>query len=138
MPAEEHRRGMAALATTSTQRLVTILDDDESLRRSLPELLGALAVATRTFASAEEFLDSGMVATTQCLILDVAMPEMSGPELQQELVRRGHAVPIIFISGRTDDALRETLIGRGAIDCLVKPFSYERLRTALEQAVGGL
>ena len=138
MPAEEHRRGMAALATTSTQRLVAIVDDDESLRRSLPELLGALAVATRTFASAEEFLDSGMVATTQCLILDVAMPEMSGPELQQELVRRGHAVPIIFISGRTDDALRETLIGRGAIDCLVKPFSYERLRTALEQAVGGL
>ena len=117
---------------------MAIVDDDESVRRSLPELLDAFAVATRTFASAREFLDSGVIETTQCLILDVAMPGMSGPELQQELERRGHAVPIIFISGRTDDALRETLIGRGAIDCLVKPFSSQRLRAALEQAVGDL
>ena len=138
MPAAEHRRGMTAVGTTSTQRLVAIVDDDESLRRSLPDLLGALAVATRTFESAQEFLDSGLIETTQCLILDVSMPEMSGPELQQELVRRGHVMPIIFISGRTDDALRETLIARGAIDCLVKPFSSQRLLAALEQAVGDL
>jgi FixJ family two-component response regulator len=138
MPVAEHRRGMTAVGTTSTQRFVAIVDDDESLRRSLPELLGALAVATRTFESAQAFLRSGLIETTQCLILDVGMPEMSGPELQQELVRLGHAVPIIFISGRTDDALRKTLIARGAIDCLVKPFSSQRLRAALEQAIGDL
>jgi FixJ family two-component response regulator len=71
---------------------------------------------------------------TSCLILDVAMPEMSGPELQQELTRRGQSLPIIFISGRADEAMREQLLARGAVACLLKPFSFQQLRAALEQA----
>ena len=129
---------MAAPVTAPSNRLVVVVDDDESVRRALPDLLGALAVEATTFASAQEFLDSGLVAQTRCLILDVAMPGMSGPELQQELARRGHSLPIIFISGRTDDAMRERHIGRGAVDYLIKPFSYEQLRAALEQALGDL
>jgi FixJ family two-component response regulator len=129
---------MTAPVTAPLNRLVVVVDDDESVRRALPELLGALAVAAATFASAQEFLDSGVVAQTRCLILDVAMPGMSGPELQQELTRRGHSLPIIFISGRTDDAMRKRLIARGAVDYLIKPFSYQQLRAALEQALGDL
>ncbi len=124
----------ATTELAQTTRSVAIVDDDASVRQSLPELLHAIGIQAATFASAREFLDSDQAAMTSCLILDVAMPEMSGPELQQELTRRGQPLPIIFISGRADEAMREQLLARGAVACLLKPFSFQQLRAALEQA----
>lgn len=119
----------------TTQPLVAIVDDDESVRESLPDLLRGLGFAARTFGSADAFLASKDIFRAQCLLLDVCMPGMSGPELQQELVSRGVSVPIIFITARTDESVREKLMQRGAAACLFKPFSELQLRTALDVAL---
>lgn len=116
--------------------LVSVVDDDESVRESLPDLLKELGFAAQAFASAEEFLESKYVSATRCLLLDVAMPGMSGPELQQELSRRGHPIAIIFISAGADEKLCRQLIARGAVDCLLKPFSEQTLKAALGAALG--
>lgn len=117
--------------------LVSIVDDDESVRESLPGLLSTLGFTATAFASAKAFLASGEVCNTQCLILDVAMPDMSGPQLQTELRRRGLNVPIIFITAESDGQLRAALLAQGAVECLFKPFSDEDLRSALVLALGG-
>lgn len=117
--------------------LVSIVDDDESVRESLPDLVRELGFAAQAFASADEFLTSDSIAATRCLILDISMPGMSGPELQTELTRRGHAIAIIFITARVDPTARRQLIARGAVDCLLKPFSEQQLKTALEAALPG-
>ena len=114
--------------------LVSIVDDDESVRESLPDLLKELGFASETFSSAEEFLASGGIPRTQCLILDVAMPGMCGPELQEELNRRKIKIPIVFITGQRDETLRLRLIERGAIACLIKPFSDTAMLEALNCA----
>jgi len=114
--------------------VVSIVDDDESVRESLPDLLKEFGLASQTFSSAEEFLASNGIARTQCLILDVAMPGMCGPELQEELSRRKIKIPIIFITGNRDEALRSRLIERGAIACLIKPFSDAAMLEALNSA----
>lgn len=119
----------------TTQPLVAIVDDDESVRESLPDLLRQLGFAARAFASADEFLSSKDMLRTQCLLLDVCMPGMSGPELQQELVSRGVQVPIVFITARADESVRERLMQRGAAACLFKPFSELQLRAALDAAL---
>src|ERR1700752_3515615 len=110
--------------------LVSVVDDDESVRESLPDLLKELGFAASAFASGDEFLASGSVVATQCLLLDIAMPGMSGPELQQELTLRGYAIPIIFITARVEEAVRQRLLRQGAVECLFKPFSEEQLRAA--------
>lgn len=115
--------------------LVAIVDDDESVRESLPHLVRELGFAARAFASAEAFLASNSLDQTRCLILDVAMPGMSGPALQAELSRRQHRIPIVFISAHEDDAVRSRLIDAGAVDCLLKPFSSTALRAALNAAL---
>ncbi|HEV7607810.1 MAG TPA: response regulator [Steroidobacteraceae bacterium] len=115
--------------------LVSVVDDDESVRESLPDLLRELGFAAQAFASAGEFLTSGDIAGTRCLILDVAMPGMSGPELQRELAIRGEKLKIVFITARADEAVRKLLLAQGAVDCLFKPFSEQQLRTALEAAL---
>jgi FixJ family two-component response regulator len=115
--------------------LVSVVDDDESVRESLPDLLREFGFAVQAFASAEAFLASGHVDATRCLILDVAMPGMSGPDLQDELIRRGHAIPIIFITAHGDAADRPRLIRQGAVDCLFKPFSEAALLKALHAAL---
>lgn len=115
--------------------LVSVVDDDESVRESLPDLLREFGFAARTFSSAEEFLASDCVHQTRCLILDVAMPGMTGPDLQQELKRRRQAIPIIFITGDTDAMLRARLIERGAVECLLKPISDAALLQALNVAL---
>jgi len=115
--------------------LVSIVDDDESVRESLPDLLREFGFASETFSSAEEFLASDGIARTQCLILDVAMPGMCGPELQEELKRRKIEVPVVFITGQRDEALRSRLIERGAIACLIKPFSDAAMLEALNSAL---
>jgi FixJ family two-component response regulator len=116
--------------------LVAVVDDDESVRESLPDLVRALGFEVRAFASAEDFLGSDCFDTTQCMLLDIAMPGMSGPELQQELARRGKAIPIIFITAHADAGVRPQVLARGAITCLVKPFSEDELVEALDDALG--
>jgi FixJ family two-component response regulator len=121
--------------TTDERALVTVVDDDESVRESLPDLLRALGFSASAFASAHEFLTSAELSGTRCLLLDVAMPGMSGPELQQRLKQLGHAIPIIFITARADLAVRQQLIALGAVECLFKPFNEHDLRAALDAAM---
>ena len=123
-------------AAISERALVCVVDDDQSVREALPDLLRELGFSTKAFASAEEFLKSGAVSNAKCLILDVAMPGMSGPELHRELIARGHAVQVIFITARPDPAKRQQLIKQGAVDCLFKPFSAQALKAALDTAMG--
>ena len=121
----------------ATRPLVTVVDDDESVRESLPDLLREFGFAAQTFASAEEFLASGLMDETHCLILDIAMPGMSGPDLQRELKARRQAIPIVFITAHGDAADRPRLLQQGAVECLFKPFSDTALRAALDAALGG-
>lgn len=120
---------------TAERSLVSIVDDDESVRESLPDLLKVCGFAVRAFSSAEEFLASGLVEQTECLILDVAMPGMSGPDLQRELKRRKQEIPTIFITARQDDAMRSRMLEQGAVECLFKPFSETALLDAIETAL---
>jgi FixJ family two-component response regulator len=124
-------------AALPAQTLVSVVDDDESVRESLPDLLREFGFAAKAFASADEFLSSGCISATHSLILDIAMPGMSGPELQHELTVRGHAIPIIFITARADESLRRQLIAQGAVACLLKPFSEQELKAALDTALPG-
>jgi len=117
--------------------VVVIVEDDESVRESLPDLLSQLGYSARAFVSAEEFLASDAVAEARCLILDIGLPGMSGPDLQRELIRRGHSIPIIFITGRADRSIPPGLLKDGAIACLFKPFSERDLRDALNAALQG-
>ena len=118
----------------SKRSLVSIVDDDESVRESLPDLLRQLGFAAQAFSSAQAFLDSDAVSETNCLILDIAMPGMSGPDLQQELVQRRQAIPIVFITANGDSAVRSRLLAQGAVECLFKPFSETALLDALNAA----
>ena len=115
--------------------LVSIVDDDESVRESLPDLLKEFGFASQTFSSAEEFLAKDGISRSKCMILDVAMPGMGGPELQKELNRRKIKIPIIFITGLRDEMLRSRLIEQGAITCLIKPFSDAAMLEALNSAL---
>jgi FixJ family two-component response regulator len=115
--------------------LVSIVDDDESVRESLPDLLKEFGFASQTFCSAREFLEADGISRTKCLILDVVMPGMGGTELQQELNRRKSKVPIIFITAQRDETVRLHLIEEGAVACLIKPFSDTALLKALNSAV---
>jgi FixJ family two-component response regulator len=119
------------------QALVSVVDDDESVRESLPDLLREFGFAAQAFASADEFLKSGDLSATRCLLLDITMPGMSGPELQHELTVRGHTIAIIFITARADETVRRQLITRGAVECLFKPFSEQALKAALDAALQG-
>ena len=119
-----------------SRSLVSVVDDDESVRESLPDLLKRFGFAARTFSSAEEFLASEFVSQTSCLILDIAMPAMSGPDLQQELTRRRQPIPIVFITAHGDKTVRPRLLAQGATECLFKPFSDEALLEALTKALG--
>jgi len=120
---------------TVPRRRVGVVDDDESVRESLPDLLRELGYEARAFASAKEFLGSKCLPEIDCLILDIAMPGMSGPELQRELVQGGHTVPVIFITAQADSGLRAALRRQGAVEVLFKPYSEEELRSALEAAL---
>jgi FixJ family two-component response regulator len=114
--------------------LVAVVDDDESVRESLPGLLNELGFATETFTTAEEFLQSGSADNAKCLILDIAMPGMSGPELYRELVKRGYSIPTIFMSAHPEFASLPDM-RQGALDCLLKPFSETALLEALKRAL---
>jgi FixJ family two-component response regulator len=111
--------------------LVSIVDDDESVRESLPDLVRQFGFAAQAFSSAEAFLASEFVDETRCLILDIAMPGMSGPELQRELKSRHKPIPIIFITANGDRSVRSRLLADGGVECLFKPFSDTALLDAL-------
>jgi FixJ family two-component response regulator len=114
--------------------LVSVVDDDESVSESLPDLLRELGYSARAFSSAEEFLASDCVGETRCLILDIAMPGMTGPDLQRELTVRGHEIPIVFITAQADETVRPRSLEQGAVECLFKPFSDTALFEALNAA----
>ena len=115
--------------------LVSIVDDDESVREAVPDLLTEFGFEAHAFRSAEDFLASEYVSRTECLILDVAMPGMSGPALQQELVRRRQDIPIVFITAQWDVRIRPRLLEAGAVECLFKPFSERQLYDAVSTAL---
>jgi FixJ family two-component response regulator len=114
--------------------LISVVDDDESVRESLPDLLREFGFSAQAFSSAEEFLASDWLGQTRCLILDVTMPGMSGPDLQQELARRRQEIPIVFITAHRGEAVRPRLLANGAVECLFKPFSEAALLDALNAA----
>jgi FixJ family two-component response regulator len=120
---------------TVTRSLVSVVDDDESVRESLPDLLGEFGFAARAFSSAKEFLASDCVEQTKCLILDLAMPGMTGPDLQRELKLRRQPIPIVFITAHRDETVRKRMLEQGAVECLFKPFSDTALLEALNAAV---
>ena len=108
--------------------LLCIVDDDESVRESLPDLIKEFGFGVRAFSSAEGFLSSGSVDETSCLILDIAMPGMSGLELREELKRRGREIPIIFITGQRDEAVRTRVLKQRVAGFLLKPFNDTELQ----------
>ena len=114
---------------------VWLVDDDESVRESLPDLLNELGFEVQAFSSGEEFLASGYQEQAGCLVLDIAMPGMSGPDVQRELAHRQHNIPIIFITAHADATTRPRMIANGAVDCLSKPFSEAALLDALDAAL---
>jgi FixJ family two-component response regulator len=115
--------------------LVSIVDDDLSVRESLPDLLRELGYSARAFSSGEEFLASAHVDRTACLIVDVAMPGMSGPDLRRELRQRGNETPVVFITALEDEAICARALQEGATDCLLKPFNEVDLLRALGRAL---
>ena len=115
--------------------LISVVDDDESIRESLPDLLKLFGFSAQTFSSAEEFLASDQMGKTKCLILDIAMPGMAGPDLQRELKVRQIEIPIIFMTAGRDDTVRPRLLKEGAVECLFKPFSDTDLLDALNVAL---
>jgi FixJ family two-component response regulator len=119
----------------SSRLLISVVDDDQSVREALPELLNELGFASRIFSSAQEFLASDVALHSSCLLLDVGMPVMSGPELFRELRRRNVSVPVVFITARRDAAARSQLLDNGAVECLFKPFDDTALLEALNKAV---
>ena len=120
---------------TTTRSLVSVVDDDESVRESLPDLLREFGFSVRAFSSAEDFLASDCIDQTKCLILDIGMPGMTGPALQQELKQQGQKIPIVFITAQRDEIVRSKVLGQGATECLFKPFSETALSDAVNAAL---
>jgi FixJ family two-component response regulator len=118
-----------------TRSLVSVVDDDESAREALPDLLREFGFAAKAFSSAEEFLASDSLGQTKCLLLDIAMPGMSGPDLQRELKLRRQKIPIIFITAQGSETVRRRLLAQGAVECLFKPFTESVLLEALNTAL---
>jgi len=126
-----------AVTGATEHPLLSVVDDDEMLRESLPELLREFGFAARAFSSGQEFLASDYVDQTRCLILDVAMPGMSGLDLQKELKRRGRPIPIIFMTAQKDEDIRKQAFRQGAVEFLEKPFSDSALLDAVNAALAG-
>jgi len=124
-----HTRGL------NKQPLVSVVDDSDSVRESLPDLLRHVGLAVLAFPSAEAFLSSEAAGDTDCLILDIGLPGMSGPDLHRELLRRGRTIPVVFITAQADQSLQPRLLALGAVACLFKPFSDDALLEAVETAL---
>jgi FixJ family two-component response regulator len=119
----------------SDKFIVMIVDDDESVRRAARRLIKSFGFAVETFASAEDFLTSGRLPQTACLVLDVHMPGLNGLELQSRLISEGHQVPIVFITAFNDDNARDQALKAGAVGYLVKPFEEADLLNGINLAL---
>jgi FixJ family two-component response regulator len=115
--------------------VISVVDDDESVRQSLGGLMRSVGFGVKVFSSAEEFLKSGNPRDTGCLILDVRMPGMDGFELQRRLEASQYEIPVIFITAHGDEELRQRALLAGAVDYLLKPFSEEALLNAVHAAL---
>ena len=115
--------------------LISVVDDDDSVRESLGGLIRSVGFAVKVFASAEEFLNSDHLRNTDCLILDVRMPGMNGLELQRQLAASDRKIPVIFITAHGDEEVRSRALNGGAVDYLLKPFSEEALLNAIDAAL---
>ncbi|MCC8404653.1 response regulator [Paraburkholderia sp. MMS20-SJTN17] len=115
--------------------LVTLVDDDEAVRESLPDLVKIFGYDVAVFPSAEAFMASDAIGKTDCLVLDINMPGMGGIALFHELKRLGRKLPVVFITAKEDEALRVQLVSEGACDCLFKPFGDSALLAALQVAL---
>jgi len=115
--------------------LISVVDDDESVREALSGLLRSLGFAVSAFASAEEFLASDQLASADCLILDVRMPGMGGIELQRQLVAGHYEIPVIFITAHEEDGMRARALSHGVEAVLIKPFSEEAILSAIHSAL---
>ena len=115
--------------------LISVVDDDDSVRESLGGLIRSVGFAVKVFASAEEFLNSDHLRNTDCLILDVRMPGMNGLELQRQLAATDRKIPVIFITAHGDEEVRSRALNGGAVDYLLKPFSEEALLNAIDAAL---
>ena len=131
MTIQKHRFGTFLAAP-----MISIVDDDKSFRESANSLIRSLGYATATFASAEEFLESGRLRDTECLITDMQMPGMSGVDLQSHLLANGHRTPVIFVTAHPQERLRERALAAGALGFLSKPFREENLIACLDKATG--
>jgi FixJ family two-component response regulator len=116
--------------------MISIVDDDRAIREAARKLIKSLGYAAATFASAEEFLESGRLGETDCLITDVQMPGMSGVDLHNHLIARGARTPVIFVTAFPEDGLRARVLGAGAVGFLSKPFSEDSLIACLDKALG--
>jgi len=119
----------------NTRPLVSVIDDDESVRESLPSLLAGFGLAVRSFSSGEEFLHSDQALQSNCLVLDITMPGMSGIEVFDRLKSLRRDIPVIFITAHRDERVRSRVLEQGATACLFKPFSGKALRAAIEEAL---
>jgi FixJ family two-component response regulator len=119
----------------SRSSLIAVVDDDISVRESVESLLKSVGFLVNTYSSAEEFMGSPRLGGADCLILDVRLDGMSGPDLQRELKTAGHSIPIVFVTAHETEALRERMMADGAIDCLLKPFTDDTLLDAVETAL---
>src|SRR5262245_1357166 len=112
--------------------LISVVDDDDSVRESLRGLIRSVGFAVAVFASADEFVSSDELRNTDCLILDVRMPGMNGLDLQRHLAATDHQIPVVFITGHGDEEARQRALNAGAVDYLLKPFSEEALLNAID------
>jgi FixJ family two-component response regulator len=118
----------------SRSSLIAVVDDDISVRESVESLLKSVGFQVAT-SSAEEFMGSPRFEASDCLVLDVRLDGMSGPDLQRELKTGGYSIPIVFVTAHETEALRERMMADGAIDCLLKPFADDTLLNAVEKAL---
>ena len=123
------------MANEKKQKLVAIVDDDESIRNALVGLMKAAGFPARAFASAQEFLNLREWENTACLIADIRMPGMSGLELQAKLNSNYHTIPIIFITAHGDEKMRMQALRAGAVEFLTKPFDDEALIDSVRAAL---
>ena len=126
---------IGAAAGTMTSRLVSIVDDDASIREALKSLMRSVKWNVEGFRSAEEFLSSGRLDATSCLILDVYLPGMSGFELQDRLNAERRPIPIVFITAHADEVSRQRALGGGAVELLAKPVRRDPLFQAIRAAM---
>jgi FixJ family two-component response regulator len=122
-------------AVLSKVSMISIIDDDESVRHAVDGLVRSLGYASATFASAEQFLDSATLLETSCIVTDVQMKGLSGVELQDRLVTVGHQMPIVFMTAFPDACTRSRAMQAGAVGFLSKPFEEESLIACLDKAL---